>query len=207
MAAVCRRTGLPLAWRVETARAHESNFAAGLIDTARARGFAVETCALDKGYDTRAIYADCAERGVGRSSRCAGPRVVKRGEPSRHRVSTARGGSPDPTTSARQPSGAARPASASPRQPWVKADRLHPLIPRETLRWRDLYRAARRRAGVRTAQARMGAAPAPRPWHRARPASRRPDDPRQAGLRRTEQFRARRIGDRRVRRSALPARQ
>jgi len=23
---------------------------------------------------------------------------------------------------------------------WIKADRLHPLIPRETTRWRDLYR-------------------------------------------------------------------
>jgi Transposase DDE domain len=23
---------------------------------------------------------------------------------------------------------------------WVKADRLHPLIPRETLRWKGLYR-------------------------------------------------------------------
>jgi transposase len=23
---------------------------------------------------------------------------------------------------------------------WIKADRLHPLIPRETLRWRGLYK-------------------------------------------------------------------
>jgi hypothetical protein len=23
---------------------------------------------------------------------------------------------------------------------WIKADRLHPLIPRETLRWRVLYK-------------------------------------------------------------------
>jgi transposase len=23
---------------------------------------------------------------------------------------------------------------------WIKADRLHPLIPRETLRWKGLYR-------------------------------------------------------------------
>ena len=35
----------------------------------------------------------------------------------------------------RCPTGECRPASR-----WVKADRLHPLIPRETLRWRKLYR-------------------------------------------------------------------
>ncbi|MDQ3672268.1 MAG: transposase [Actinomycetota bacterium] len=28
----------------------------------------------------------------------------------------------------------------APKSRWVKADRLHPLIPRETKRWRDLYR-------------------------------------------------------------------
>jgi transposase len=31
-------------------------------------------------------------------------------------------------------------ACASPASVWIKADRLHPLIPRETLRWRGLYR-------------------------------------------------------------------
>jgi transposase len=35
----------------------------------------------------------------------------------------------------RCPTGECKPASR-----WVKADRLHPLIPRETLRWRGLYR-------------------------------------------------------------------
>src|SRR5436190_24390850 len=35
----------------------------------------------------------------------------------------------------RCPTGECRPASR-----WVKADRLHPLIPRETPRWRKLYR-------------------------------------------------------------------
>src|SRR5438128_74800 len=46
-AAVCSATGLPLAWRVETGRAHEAPFALPLVDASRARGFAVETCALD----------------------------------------------------------------------------------------------------------------------------------------------------------------
>jgi Transposase DDE domain len=33
------------------------------------------------------------------------------------------------------PTGECMPASV-----WIKADRLHPLIPRETLRWKGLYR-------------------------------------------------------------------
>ena len=35
----------------------------------------------------------------------------------------------------RCPSGACRPASR-----WIKADRLHPLVPRETPKWSKLYR-------------------------------------------------------------------
>jgi hypothetical protein len=42
-------------------------------------------------------------------------------------------------------SGAALPASASPRRSGSRADRLHPLIPRETPRFAALYR---RRASV-----------------------------------------------------------
>ena len=38
-AAVCTATGLPLAWTVETAKAAETNFALGLIDATRERGF------------------------------------------------------------------------------------------------------------------------------------------------------------------------
>jgi hypothetical protein len=45
----------------------------------------------------------------------------------------------EPTTSARQPSGAAQPLSA-PASWWIKADRLHPLIPRETVGWLGLYK-------------------------------------------------------------------
>jgi hypothetical protein len=32
-------------------------------DAARVRGFAVETAAMDRGYDIERVYADCAERG------------------------------------------------------------------------------------------------------------------------------------------------
>jgi transposase len=63
-AAVCTVTGLPLVWQVETARSHESNYVAPLLDAARARGFKPVTCALDMGYDNNRVYAECAERDV-----------------------------------------------------------------------------------------------------------------------------------------------
>ncbi len=59
----CSRTGLPLAWRVETARRHESLFVAPLLDTARARGLRPQTCAMDKGYDNNRVMDETRERG------------------------------------------------------------------------------------------------------------------------------------------------
>jgi hypothetical protein len=61
--AVCATTGLPLAWRVETARRHESLYVAPLLDSLRARGYRPETCAMDKGYDAVRIYDECEGRG------------------------------------------------------------------------------------------------------------------------------------------------
>jgi hypothetical protein len=44
-------------------------------------------------------------------------------------------------TSCREPPSSAAPTACAPPAPhWIKADRLHALIPRETKRWRDLYR-------------------------------------------------------------------
>jgi hypothetical protein len=62
--AVCTRTGLPLAWQVRSAKHHESLFVAPVLDAVRARGFQPETCAMDKGYDTVRIHAECEARGV-----------------------------------------------------------------------------------------------------------------------------------------------
>jgi hypothetical protein len=62
-AAVCTKTGLPLAWQVETARSHESNYAAPLLDAVHARGFTPLTCAMDMGYDYNRIYDETRERG------------------------------------------------------------------------------------------------------------------------------------------------
>src|SRR6266498_838744 len=50
-AAVCARTDLPVAWRVETARTHEASLADDLLSRVRERKFQPETAALDKGYD------------------------------------------------------------------------------------------------------------------------------------------------------------
>jgi len=61
--AVCARTDLPVAWRVETAKRHESLFVAPLLDAVRARGFQPETCAMDKGYDNNRVLAETRERG------------------------------------------------------------------------------------------------------------------------------------------------
>ncbi len=62
--AVCTRTDLPLAWRVETARRNESLFVAPLLDAVSARGFTPETCAMDKGYDNNRVLNECREREV-----------------------------------------------------------------------------------------------------------------------------------------------
>jgi hypothetical protein len=60
--AVCTRTGLPLAWRVETARRNESLYVAPLLDALRTRGFRPETCAMDKGYDNNRVMRETRER-------------------------------------------------------------------------------------------------------------------------------------------------
>ncbi len=63
-AAVCTQTGLPLAWRVETAKRQESLYSAPLLDAVRVRGFTPRTCAMDRGYDHERVHAECAERRV-----------------------------------------------------------------------------------------------------------------------------------------------
>jgi transposase len=139
-AAVCAATGLPLAWRIETARDHESTFAVPLLDAVRARGFAAATCALDKGYDYPVIYRELEARDCRPIIPLRETPDVKRGEhepPACEHGPWRYAGSDYQRKAAkwRCPTGACQPAST-----WIKADRLHPLIPRETLRWKGLYR-------------------------------------------------------------------
>jgi hypothetical protein len=101
--AACVRTGLPLAWCVESARRHESTSVAPLLDTLHTRGFRPETCALDKGYDNARVHAECETRGV-------------------HPVIPLRGGS--------------RQLALIP----PDGSRAAPFIPRQSQRFRDLYR-------------------------------------------------------------------
>ena len=62
--AVCTRTGLPLAWKVASARRNESLYVAPLLDALHARGYRPETCAMDKAYDSIRVHAECEARGV-----------------------------------------------------------------------------------------------------------------------------------------------
>ncbi len=150
-AAVCTTTGLPVAWQVETARHSESPLVPTLLDKLTDNGFAVTTAVLDKGYDVAPVYEACEARGVRpiiplRKT----PFVVdgKHQPPScEHGDWTFAGSDAKRQASKwRCPSGECQPASV-----WVKADRLHTLVPRSTARWGTLYRqrgAVEREFGV-----------------------------------------------------------
>jgi hypothetical protein len=138
--AVCAKTDLPLAWRVETARVSESTAVEQLLDKLKGLGFNLETCAMDKGYDSGPNYDACEARDI-RPVICLKETArVKRGE---HKPPCCEHGEwrfagadhKRKATNWRCPTGECKPASV-----WVKADRLHPLIPRETLRFKGLYR-------------------------------------------------------------------
>jgi hypothetical protein len=127
-------------WRVETATANESPFALPLIDVAKERGFQVEACAMDKAYDNGPIYEGRENRNVRPIFPLRQTPAVARGEaePPRCEHGEWRFAGADYGRKAskwRDPTGECKPASR-----WVKADRMHPLMPRETLRWRRLYR-------------------------------------------------------------------
>ncbi len=143
--AVCSKTDLPLAWRVETAKAQETPTVGPLLDALHARGITPETAAMDMGYDNGPVYQACVERHIRPIIPLKQTPAVKRGEhkpPCCEHGEWRFAGSDEKraATKWRCPTGECKPASA-----WIKADRLHPLIPRETLRWKGLYR---RRASV-----------------------------------------------------------
>jgi hypothetical protein len=139
-AAVCTATDLPVAWTVETGKANETRFAADLIDTAQRRGLLAASAAMDKGYDQRPVYERCAERDCLPLIPLRQTPDVKRGDdapPScEHGPWTFAGSDRKRGASKwRCPTGECRPAST-----WIAADRLHPLIPRESKRWKASYR-------------------------------------------------------------------
>jgi hypothetical protein len=138
--ACCASTGLPVAWSVETAKANESMFVAPLIDAAKRRGAMAATCAMDKAYDLPRVYGECAERDCEAIVPLRATGAVVKNE---HRPPGCQHGVWDFAGADRKrgaskwrcPTGECAPAST-----WVKADRLHPLMPRETERWKAAYR-------------------------------------------------------------------
>lgn len=139
-AAVCTETGLPVAWEVATASESELEHVASLLDVTKRRDLSTEVCVMDKGYDARNIYEACESRGI---------RPVV---PLRLTVNVANGHHHTPecehgrwtfagsdakrgASKWRCPTGECTPASK-----WIKADRLHTLIPRTTDRWKSIYR-------------------------------------------------------------------
>lgn len=138
--ACCSKTGLPVAWSVQTAKANESMFVAPLIDTAKRRGAIAATAAMDKAYDIGRVYEECAERNCEAivPLRATGAVLKNQHRPPgcEHGVWTFAGSDRKRGASKwRCPTGECKPAST-----WIKADRLHPLIPRETDRWKAAYR-------------------------------------------------------------------
>jgi hypothetical protein len=110
------------------------------VDAARARGFAVDTCALDKGYDIESVYRELEDRDCRPLMPLREPPAVKRGD---HHAPTCEHGEwrfagSDFNRKAskwRCPTGECKPAST-----WIKADRLHTLVPRQSPRWWSLYK-------------------------------------------------------------------
>lgn len=138
--AACVNTGLPVSWRVETAKDGEGPVAPALIDEARRRGAMAATATMDKGYDGAPLHDACAERdclpviplretGAVKKGQHLPP-VCDHGEWKFAGSDRKRGAS-----KWRCPTGECRPAST-----WIKADRLHPLIPYKLKRWKAMYR-------------------------------------------------------------------
>jgi len=139
-AAVCSVTGLPLAWRVQTAREHETVSVPPLLDLLAERGLGASTVAMDKAYDNGPIHDACAEHGAVAIVPLRKTPTVERGD---HKPPTCAHGTwtfagadfKRQAAKWRCPTGECEPKSL-----WRKASRLHPLIPRESRKWGDLYR-------------------------------------------------------------------
>jgi len=139
-ASVCTATDLPLAWTVEAANEPETEQVPGLLDETLRRGFTPGAGVLDKGYDGQPMYDACESRGIRPVIALKETPAVKAGKHKppacEHGEWTFAGADVKRGASKwRCPSGECAPASV-----WIKADRLHPLIPHGSERWKALYR-------------------------------------------------------------------
>ncbi len=138
-AAVCTTTGLPVAWKVETAKDSELPLVPVLLDTVTRRGFRPDVCVMDRGYDAEVIYDETESRHMRPVVPLRQTPAVKAGKDKPptcdHGTWTFAGSDAKRGASKwRCPAGECAPASV-----WVKASRLHPLIPRGTERFKGLY--------------------------------------------------------------------
>lgn len=149
-AAVCTRTGLPITQRIESARTHEASMADDLLQRVRDLNLSPATAAMDKGYDTQPVHDSCHAAGVLPVIPLKATPFVKRGD---HKPPTCEHGEwvfagadrKRGLTKWRCPHAAGSrkgqlKLGCSPASKWVKASRLHPLIPRNSKRFGDLYR-------------------------------------------------------------------
>lgn len=138
--AICTRTELPLAWTVKAANEPERAEVPGLLDIIHERKFAPMVLVMDKGYDGQPMHDECESRGIRPVIALTETPAVKAGKhlpPSCDHGTWTFAGSDAKrgATKWRCPSGKCAPASV-----WIKADRLHPLIPHGSERWKALYR-------------------------------------------------------------------
>jgi hypothetical protein len=138
-AAVCTTTGLPLAWEVRTAKDAEAPIVPGLLDSIAARGFRPDYAVLDRGYDVAPVYDACTSRDIRPIIPLRETPFVKQGKAAppkcEHGVWSFAGSDAKRGASKwRCPTRECSPASV-----WLNADRLHPLVPRTTARFKALY--------------------------------------------------------------------
>jgi transposase, IS5 family len=138
--AVDTATDLPLAWTVRAANEPERGEVPGLLDALATHGFTPAVAVMDKGYDGEPMYAECEARGIRPVIALTETPAVKAGQhrpPSCEHGEWAFAGSDAKRGAAkwRCPTGQCSPASV-----WIKADRLHPLIPHGSGRWKAYYR-------------------------------------------------------------------
>jgi transposase len=139
-AAICTATELPVAWMVLAANEPEPAQVPGLLDDAARRGFTPGVAVMDKGYDGQPMHDECESRGIRPVIALIETLAVKAGKhkPPQcdHGEWTFAGADAKRgATKWRCPSGQCKPGSV-----WVKASRLHPLIPHGTERHKALYR-------------------------------------------------------------------
>lgn len=160
---------------VETAKDSELPLVPTLLDKVKSRGFTFDAVVMDRSYDSEKIYVEV-------ESRHARPIIPLRETPA---VKAGKVAPPkcDHGTWTFAGSDAKRGASkwrcptgeCEPKSVWVKASRLHPLVPRETDRFKALYHqrgAVERQFGVL-----KGSPAAAGPQVGSRQAARRSDDP------------------------------